>query len=1129
MSEARGRLASLSAERRALVQKLLGARTSGRPGDTIVSRPAGRPARLSFAQRRLWFLDQLAPGNPLYNMALAARMPVPFHVPALERAINTIVARHEVLRTVFTTPEGEPLQVVRPHWHIPLQVVDLTHLSPDAREAEATRLATLEAQTPFDLEHGPLIRTTLLKLDAADHVFLLTLHHIVGDAWSLLVFSQELSALYPQMWRGEDPALPDLSIQYADFAEWQHEWLSGRVLEEQLTYWRRQLDQLPVLQLPTDRPRPRVQAFRGAFHPLIVDRALAEKTRALSRGAGATVFMTLLSAFVALLHRYTGQTDIVVGAPVAGRTRRELEPLIGFFVNSLVLRNDAASDPSFGELLRRVQKTSLDAFARQDLPFEMLVEELRPARDASRNPLFQVTFQLFTPPTGMAGLDGVQSPLVVQRSTAMFDLALSLGDNGQTFAGGIEYDTDLFDAQTIARLASHFLILLEGAVNAPERRLSELPLLTEPERRRQLVEWNETAVSWGGAKHLDALVDRQTRATPDRVAVSGTGGSLTYRELDRRTALLADELSERGVGPESLVAICLERGPLMVVALLAVLRAGGAYVPLDPGYPDERLAFVLSDSRAAVLITDRAGASRFAAGAPCVVRVDGNAPIVAGEGSRDARDRQGAPARARSASDAAYVIYTSGSTGRPKGVVIEHRSICNHMLWMQDRFPLRADDRVVQRTPFSFDASVWEFYAPLIAGARLVLAGPHDTDPAALVRLLREERITVLQVVPSFLDVLLDEPEFDGTLALRRVFAGGEALSARIVRRFHDRFDAELCNLYGPTEATIDASFWVSPGAVSSATAPIGRPVANTQLYVLDSGDNPVPIGVAGELFVGGDGLARGYVGSPELTAERFVPNPFSREPSSRLYRTGDTVRFLADGNLEFLGRADQQIKLRGFRIELDEVEAVLADHPLVREGVVTCASAGSVDQRLLACVVVERSPEADTRPASRDRARPALIEDLRAHLRRRLPDFMVPDSFLFIDELPRLPSGKVDRKALPGTGGDRVTPREGAVLPRNDTEHALARLWSEVLRVPEVGVFDNFFGDLGGHSLLATQLTARIRRTFGIDFPLHRLFESPTIADLALRVAEASRDPGRNAEPPIRRMDGGDGEQAGL
>ena len=876
------RLASLSPDRRALVEKMLQAQNGKRTADaSIPRRPAGRASRLSFAQRRLWFLDQLAPGNPLYNMGLATRMSWPVHVAALDRAINAIVARHEVLRTTFQADDGEPLQIVQAELHIPLKVVDLSDVPALAREAEATRLATIEAQTPFSLERGPLIRTTLLKLGETDHVFLLTMHHIAGDGWSMLVFSREMSVLYPQMWRGEPPSLPELPIQYADFAEWQHGWLTGRVRDEQLAYWKRQLEDLPLLQLPTDRPRPRVQAFRGEFHALAVERPLADAVRALSRSANSTVFMTMLAAFTALLHRYTGQTDIVIGSPMAGRTRREVEPLIGFFVNSLVLRGDVSGDPSFQELLRRVQKTALDAFAHQDLPFEMLVEELHPARDASRNPLFQVTFQLFTPPSGATGLDERHSPLLVHRGTAMFDLALSLGDNGQAFVGGIEYDRDLFDAETIAQLGAHLLILLEGAVKDPQRRISELPILSEADRRQLLVEWNQTGSSFDGPQLLDELIDLQVARTPHHIAVSSGQASLTYSELSLRASALASRLRVNGIGPDRLVAICLERSVDMVVALVAVLKAGGAYVPLDPAYPQDRLDFMLADSGASVVITDTSRLLQWPGAGRIVIAAgeDGDA-VGGGRLGGSSAATLGGPIE-RSPRDAAYVIYTSGSTGRPKGVVVEHRSICNHMQWMQERFPLHVHDRVAQRTPFSFDASVWEFYAPLLAGARLVLAGAHDRDPAAIVRLLRDERITVLQCVPTFLDLLLDEPEFDGTLSLRRVFCGGEALAARTVRRFHDRSPAELCNLYGPTEATIDASFWVSPGEVLGATAPIGRPVANSRLYVLDAARSPVPVGAPGELFIGGAGLARGYLHRPELTAERFIPDPFSDVPAS--------------------------------------------------------------------------------------------------------------------------------------------------------------------------------------------------------------------------------------------------------
>ena len=944
------RLAALSPDRRALFEKRLRAAHGAAPSHgSIPRRRRGEAVGLSFAQRRLWFLDQLAPGNPFYNIPLNMRLSIPVNVTALARSVNDIVRRHESLRTTFRSENGEPVQIVHDAAAIPeiaLPVVDLRAIPAEEREAEARRLATLEAQQSFNLERGPLVRTTLIQLGDADFLFLLSIHHIVADGWSMGIISRELSTLYSAYALGWPARLPELPIQYPDFAVWQRQWLQGAVLDEQLAYWTHVLANLPTLQLATDRPRPPMQAFRGAYHAFSLDRELTEQLRTLSRAHGVTLFMTLVAAFTAVLHRYTSQTDIVIGSPIANRTRRELEPIIGFFVNSLVLRTDLTGDPTFAELLQRVREVALGAYAHQDLPFELLVEELQPSRDPSRNPLFQVTFQLFTPQTDNTITSDGATPVAIQRGTAIFDIAFTLIDAGGQLAGGFEYDTDLFDADTIDRMGRHMRTLLGGAVLEPERRISELPLLTQAERDQVLVQWNATAEIFP-QRLLDELVADTAPCVPDVLAVIAPDGQLSYRELEARASRLAGHLQRIGVRRGAIVAVCLDRSTHMVVALLATLKAGAAYVPLDSSYPSQRLAFMLRDSGAGVLLAGRRADVAFEPDNCTVVALADDWDTIA------ASAPELKPVEAREPEDIAYVIYTSGSTGQPKGVAIPHRAIGNHMHWMQARFPLDESDRVIQRTPFSFDASVWEFYAPLLAGARLVLADPAGhKDPAYLVHAIREHEITVLQLVPSLLEMLLDQPDFDDTLPLRRVFCGGEALSSSLVKRFHARVKAELCNLYGPTEAAIDSVYWVSPRAQTPAAVPIGRPIANAEIYILDQHGRPVPIGVPGELHIGGAGLARGYLHRPDLTAARFIPHPFSGDAGARLYKSGDLARYHADGLIEFLGRLDHQVKLRGYRIELGEIETALAQHSGVREAVVVCREDQPGDRRLVAYVV---------------------------------------------------------------------------------------------------------------------------------------------------------------------------------
>jgi amino acid adenylation domain-containing protein len=921
---------------------------------------------LSFAQQRLWFLDQMSPANPFYNINAAVPFQWPVNAALLERALNEIVRRHEALRTTFTVAESEPAQLVHSDLALALPVVDLRGLPKADQEAETIRLATEEARMPFDLTKGPLIRATLLRLGEHESLFLLAMHHIISDGWSMGIFFQELTEIYNALALGRPPALPELPIQYADFAVWQRDWLQGEVLAEQLAYWKRQLRDLPVLQLPADYPRPAVTTYQGALHNVVFSKSLSAQIQAFSQKEGVTLFMFLLAAFAALLHRYTGQDDLVVGAPIANRNRAEIERLIGFFVNSLVMRADLSGNPTFRELLRRVRGVALEAYAHQDLPFEKLVEELQPERDLSRNPLFQVTFQMINPPTWRKNAAGQSAPLVeVQRGTAILDLALSLWESSEGILGVIEYSTDLFAPATIQHMVEHFRALLEGIAADPERRLSELPLLGEAERRQLLVAWNNTHRAYPRGARLHQLFEAQAAASPQATAVVYAGEALRYQELDRRANQAAHFLRGLGVGADDLVGICMERSLEMVAALLGVLKAGGAYVPLDPAYPKERLAYIVDDARMKVILTtERLKGLLPESGARLV--------CLETDWQRISSQPPEKPVELVAADNLAYIIYTSGSTGQPKGVMITHRAICNHMLWMNERFPLTGDDRVIQRTPYNFDASVWEFYAPLLAGAQLVVAPAEShknvTDLAALIG---EERITTLQLVPSLLQVYLDQPGIERSTALKRVFCGGEPLPAELQERFFHHFDpleTSLYNLYGPTEVTIDATFAQCQNGSGRKFVPIGRPVSNVEVYILDRYLNPVPVGVPGELYLGGESLSRGYLHRPGLTAERFIPHPFSRQPGARLYRTGDLVRYLPDGNIEYLSRVDHQVKLRGYRIELGEIEATLRQHPGVQETVIQVREDQPGDKRLVAYVVQDPGyPGADEAFRERD------------------------------------------------------------------------------------------------------------------------------------------------------------------
>ncbi|WPB73718.1 amino acid adenylation domain-containing protein [Archangium violaceum] len=1094
MSDIQKRLAALPPEKRELLLRKLGKAAPTPQANAIAPRPrSGASFPLSFAQQRLWFLDQLEPGSALYNIPTALRMEGSLDARVLERALDEVVRRHESLRTVFRSEEGQAAQVVLPAQRLPLSVVDLRELPAAERETESQRLVDAETRRPFDLARGPLLRTMLLRLGERDHVLLLTVHHIVSDGWSMDVLIRELVMLYLALSAGQPSPLPPLPIQYVDYAAWQREQLQGEALEKQLAYWRTQLGGAPrLLELPADRPRPAVQGFRGATQPVQLSRATSDALMALCTREGVTPFMALLAAFQVLLYRYSGQDDICVGTPIAGRDRPELEELIGFFANTLVLRARPSARLTFRQLLAQVREVALGAYAHQEVPFEKLVEELQPVRSLSHTPLFQVMFTLQREAKAAQTLPGLSFRLVQGKGNqAKFDLNLTLAERPEGFAGGLEYNTDLFDTGTAARMAGHLRVLVEGLVANPERPLAGLPLLSEGERRQLLVDWNDTRAEYPRDTCLHALVEAQGVRTPDAVAVEFEGQQLTYRELDRRAHQLAHALRERGVGPETRVGLCVERSLEMAVGLLGILKAGGAYVPLDPSYPPERLAFMLEDSAPAVLLTQRQFRERLPLKGTPALCLDSEWREIS-QRSPDALDAGARPG------NAAYVLYTSGSTGQPKGVVITHRALGNHMAWLLSAFGFGAGERVLQKTPLSFDASVWECWAPLLCGGRLVIAAPDaHRDGGALLEAVTRGQVTVLQLVPSLLRVLLEEEGLSRATSLRWLFCGGEALPTELEHKLRARLpSATLVNLYGPTEATIDATSARAPSSGAGRTVPIGRPIANTRLYLLDESLQPVPVGIPGELYLGGDGLARGYLHRPGLTAERFLPHPFSTEPGARLYRTGDLARYLADGSVEFLGRRDTQVKVRGFRIETGEIEAALTGHPAVREAVVVVREDAPGIKRLVAYVVPELNPA-----------------DLRAFLERKLPEHMIPAAFVALSALPLSPNGKVDRKALPAPGAPPAEQARAFVAPRDEVEQTLADIWARVLGRERVGVHDNFF-ELGGDSIISIQVVARARQA-GLHLTPKQLFQRQTIAELAPLVTAARSAPGEQG--PVR------------
>jgi len=1015
---------------------------------------------LSFAQQRLWFLTQLQPDSPFNNLSAAFRLQGQLNYQALQESLNEIVRRHEVLRTNFKTIAGKPVQIVSSETKLLLPIVDLSELSADLQQIQSEQLAQIEAQQPFNLQTDLTIRAKLLKLGEQEHIVLLTLHHIASDGWSIGVFGRELSVLYQAYCERKPSPLPELPIQYADFAAWQRQWLVGTTLASQLAYWRKHLDGAPTLiELPTDYPRPAIQSFRGADYTFEISQEQSAALKTLSQQQGCTLFMTLLAAFKTLLYRYTGSEDIVVGSPIANRNRDQIEGLIGFFVNTLVLRTQFAGNLSFEELLNRVREVAIGAYSYQDLPFDVLVEELQPQRSLSYTPLFQVMFVLQNAPMSDIELSGLNLNLIESDSgTAKFDLTMFVEDTDAGLVATFEYNTDLFEAATIQRMAGHLQTLLSGIVADPQQQLWELPLLTEAEKA-QLAKWNDTQIEY--PPHcIHQLFEAQVERTPDAIAVVCADRQLTYKELNWRANQLAYYLQKLGVSTETIVGICVEPSLDAIVGLLGILKAGGAYLPLDPAYPVQRLAFMVSDARLSLVISQRSLANSFE-----------QIPVVCldTDWDRIAQQSQENPVCNTTPDNLAYVIYTSGSTGKPKGVLGLHRGAINRFQWMWQTYPFTGGEVCCQKTSLNFVDSVWETFGALLQGVKTVIVGDRIVkNPQQFIETLANHHVTRLVLVPSLLRVLLNSDLQAKLPKLKLWITSGEALSTDLLQHFRQKKmpDCILLNLYGSSEVSADVTCY----RVSSQdeTIAIGRPIANTQIHLLDRNLQPVPVGVTGELYISGKGLARGYLHQPELTAERFINN--------RLYKTGDLARYRVDGNLEFLGRSDRQVKLRGFRVELEEIAAVLRQHPNVKEAVVVARE----EQQQLIAYVVGEAPQS------------ALQQLLKEHL----PEYMMPSAFVMLEALPLLPNGKVDYQALPVPEGVRPELEQGLQLPQTEFEQAIADIWQEVLRIDEVGIHDNFF-ELGGHSLLLIQVHSQLQQRFQRDLSLVEMFQYPTISQL--------------------------------
>lgn len=1082
----------LSAKKKAVLDALLRQEGLSSAEDRIPRRQGGGPAPLSFAQQRLWFFDQFEPASFAYNLLTAVSLSGAFDVTALQKAFDEMVRRHESLRTTFDFRDAQPVQIIHDHHSIPLRQIGAMHLPEAQQRQQIQDLLREQALQPFDLRKGPLLRASLVQQATDQHVLVLAIHHIVSDAWSVNVLVREITELYRTFAGGGVPDLPPLPVQYADFAVWQRNWLQGDVLAQQLEYWKAQLGNAPaMLELPADRPRPAVQTYNGADFTFSFSPALSQSLKALCRKEDATLYMVLLAGFKVLLHRYTGQQEIIVGSPIANRQRKELEGLIGFFINTLPVRTTIAGDLSFREYLERVREAALGAYAHQDLPFEYLVEQFQPERNLSHSPLVQVIFSFEAAPAQPREIPGLEVTILdKENKAAKFDLSLYASDHGAEIFGTLEYNVDLFNKETIERMAGHLLTIFAAAAGGPAQRLSEFPLLTRHERYEILTTWNGTDAPY---PQLCAhqLFEAQVQVTPNEIAIVFDGHELSYSQLNARANQVARRLAALGSRPGELIGIFMERSLEMVVAVLAIAKSGAACLPLDPAYPKERLAFMLQDSAAAIVVSQQHLAPSIPGSAAQMVCLDSELTVIA---RGDENDLQVAV----SPENWLYVIYTSGSTGRPKGVLVPHRVLVNLVAWHQAS--PRQSRRTMQFASLNFDVSFEEIFSTLATGGTLVVASQSvRIDIPLLGSYVEKHKVERFHLPGTVLQKLAEEfsscPETLGSL--REFMVGGEQLqiSRPMVDLFSRLPNCVLYNHYGPTETHIVTSFLLE-GAPERwpGLPPLGRPIINAALYVLDGYLQPVPIGVPGELYFGGTVLSHGYLKRPDLTAERFVPDPFTHKPGSRIYRTGDVARYLPGGNVEFLGRNDFQVKIRGIRIELGEIEVALKRHPAVREATVVLAKEGR-EGRLIAYVAFQPDHASSGK-------------QLREFLHESLPDHMLPSLFVVLQAFPLTPSGKIDRLALPAPGKEAEL-SEGFVAPRTELEEVLAGIFAEVLQVERVGIMDDFFA-LGGHSLLATQISSRVREALHAELSVRKIFEEPTVSGLSRLMLDQESEPGR-------------------
>jgi amino acid adenylation domain-containing protein len=1087
MSNINDRIANLSPEKLALLQERLMKKGGSAVKKARISpRQSIAPAPASFAQQQLWFLNQLEPDSP-FNISIAVRLNGSLKVDAIEQTLDAIVDRHHALRTVFATIEETLVQVILPPQSVVLNTIDLTHLSEDRSQIDVDRILKSEPLRPFNLATDLMLRPTLIRLNDREHILLLVMHHIAADGWSVGILFREFASFYAGFAAGNPVVMAELPIQYADFADWQRQWLTGDIFASQLEYWRQHLADAPrFLTLTTDRPRPSIQTFHGGTKYFQIDRGLTQQIKALGQQSGATLFMVLFAAFATLLSRYSGQDDVVISSPIANRQRSEVESIVGCFINTLALRIKLQGNPTFLELLAQVRETTLGAYDRQDFPLEKLVEELQPERSLSHALLFQTMFVLQNAPMGKLELPELSLDLLeLEDLSAQNDLFLSMAETEAGLKAELGYNSDLFDRSTIDRLATNFETLLASIVANPHQGVSQLPILGI-EQEKLLANWNDTQVAYPLDRCFAQLFEQQVIATPDAIAVVFKNHQLTYQELNCRANQWAQHLVELGVEVETIVALICDRNIDFLTAVLAIFKAGGAYLPLNPQDPSKRIQQVLSQGQVTLVLTQQHYLSTLESIAE---QLNPKPQLLEIEHLNElAYSTKNLPIRS-TPDNLAYVIYTSGSTGTPKGAMLEQRGMVNHLVAKITDLNLTADDAIAQTASQTFDISIWQLLAALLVGGTVeIIPTEIATDPTQLFALVEDRQISILEIVPSLLRMMIQQITDGATPAklsnLRWLLLTGEALPPQLCRQWFEYYPTiPMLNAYGPTECSDDVTHYpiASPPVPEVLNLPIGQPISNTQLYILDYHLQSVPIGVAGELYVGGAGVGRGYLNAPELTEAAFIPNPFSQSASERLYKTGDKARYLADGNIEFLGRLDFQVKIRGFRIELGEIEAVLNLHPQVQEAIVIAREEQAGNQYLVAYIV----------PNS-----PIETSDLRDFLKQKLPDYMVPSAFVYLDRMPLTANGKVDRHTFP-IPDLKFSSIDIFTLPTTPTELKLAQLWVDVLNIPEVGIHHNFF-ELGGHSLLATQIMSRLRSTFGIELPLRRLFELPTIAELA-------------------------------